>query len=127
MVMFIDINRMKRINDVFGHLNGDAAIRLTASSIKSNLRDEWIAVRFGGDEFLVIGDVKNEEGAQSFKEDVLESVSKFNHEGNWPFRLSVSCGYIISDEGEYKPLQDYIKEADDFMYETKKKMHSEKS
>ena len=127
MVMFIDINRMKRINDVFGHMNGDAAIRLTASAIKSNLKDDWIAVRFGGDEFLVIGDVKNEEGAQAFKEDVLASVDKFNHEGNWPFRLSVSAGYIISEEGDNKPLTEYIKEADDLMYTTKKKMHSEKS
>ena len=126
MVMFIDINRMKRINDIFGHMNGDAAIRMTASAIKSNLRPHWIAVRFGGDEFLVIGSVKNEEEAEAYRSDILASVERFNSEGTWPFRLSVSCGYIISEEGEHKPLADYIKEADNLMYETKKKMHSEK-
>ncbi|MCR5616218.1 MAG: diguanylate cyclase [Saccharofermentans sp.] len=126
MVMFIDINRMKRINDVFGHINGDAAIRLTASAIKTNLRDGWIAVRFGGDEFLIIGGIKNKEAAESFRSDVLASVDKFNHEGNWPFRLSVSSGFIISEEGDDKPLTEYIKDADNLMYETKKKMHSER-
>lgn len=126
MVMFIDINRMKRINDVFGHINGDAAIRLTASAIKTNLRDGWIAVRFGGDEFLIIGGIKNKDAAEEFRADVLASVDKFNHEGSWPFRLSVSSGYIISEKGEDKPLTEYIKDADNLMYETKKKMHSEK-
>lgn len=126
MVMFIDINRMKKINDVFGHMNGDAAIRLTASAIKTNLREDWIAVRFGGDEFLVIGGVKNEEAAEAYRSEVLASVDRFNAEGTWPFRLSVSCGYIISGEGEDKPLADYIKEADNLMYETKKMMHSER-
>ena len=126
MVMFIDINRMKRINDVFGHINGDAAIRLTASAIKTNLREDWIAVRFGGDEFLIIGGVKNKDAAEAFRSDVLASVDRFNHEGTWPFRLSVSSGFIISEEGDDKPLTEYIKDADNLMYETKKKMHSER-
>ena len=66
------------------------------------------------------------EEAEAYRNDILASVERFNSEGTWPFRLSVSCGYITSEEGEHKPLADYIKEADNLMYETKKKMHSEK-
>ena len=60
MVMFIDINHMKLINDSFGHISGDSAIRATASAIMANIKPDWIAVRFGGDEFLIIGGITDE-------------------------------------------------------------------
>ena len=125
MVMFIDINRMKQINDVFGHMNGDAAIRITASAIKSNLRGDWIGVRFGGDEFLVIGSVNSGEEADKFRDTINNTLDRVNKDGVWPFRLSVSSGYILSDKESKKTLTEYIKEADNLMYETKKKLHAE--
>jgi diguanylate cyclase (GGDEF)-like protein len=125
MVMFIDINLMKRINDVFGHMNGDAAIRLTASAIKSNLKHDWIGVRFGGDEFLIIGSVKSHEEADELKDAINTTIDRVNKDGVWPFRLSISSGYILSDHETKKPLSEYIKDADNLMYETKKKLHAE--
>lgn len=125
MVMFIDINLMKRINDVFGHMNGDAAIRLTASAIKSNLKNDMIGVRFGGDEFIVIGSVDTPDEAEQLKAAINLSIDKVNKDGIWPFRLSISSGYILSDKDSKKPLSEYIKDADNLMYETKKKLHAE--
>ncbi|MBR6488509.1 MAG: diguanylate cyclase [Clostridiales bacterium] len=125
MVMFIDINLMKRINDVFGHMNGDAAIRLTASAIKSNLKHDWIGVRFGGDEFLIIGSVKSHDEADELKDAINTTIERVNKDGVWPFRLSISSGYILSDHESKKPLSEYIKDADNLMYETKKKLHAE--
>lgn len=125
MVMFIDINMMKQINDVFGHMNGDAAIRLTASAIKSNLRDDWIGVRFGGDEFLIIGSVKSPGEADALKDAINGAIDRVNKDGVWPFRLSISSGYILSDHETKKALTDYIKDADNLMYETKKKLHEQ--
>jgi len=125
MVMFIDINLMKRINDIFGHMNGDAAIRITASAIKSNLKNDMIGVRFGGDEFLVIGSVNSPEEADSLKQAIHGNIDKVNRDGIWPFRLSISSGYILSDKETKKPLSEYIKDADNLMYETKKKLHAE--
>ena len=124
LVMFIDINRMKQINDEFGHINGDAAIRLTADAIKSNIKEDWVPVRFGGDEFLVIGSVKDGKEADKFRSSVLDTIENFNKERKWPFELSVSSGYIISAPEEDKTISDYIKDADKLMYETKKEMHS---
>ena len=125
MVMFIDINLMKQINDVFGHMNGDAAIRLTASAIKSNLQGDWIGVRFGGDEFLVIGSVKSKEEADALKESINNAIARVNKDGVWPFRLSISSGYILSEKESKKTLTEYIKDADNLMYETKKKLHAQ--
>ena len=125
MVMFIDINLMKQINDVFGHMNGDAAIRITASAIKSNLKNDWIGVRFGGDEFLIIGSVNSHDEADNLKNAINGAIDKVNKDGVWPFRLSISSGYILSDKETKKSLSEYIKDADNLMYETKKKLHAE--
>ena len=53
--MFIDINRMKLINDYYGHLQGDIAIKVVADVIKKCISENWLPIRFGGDEFLVVG------------------------------------------------------------------------
>lgn len=124
LVMFIDINRMKQINDIYGHINGDAAIRLTANAISSEIEDGWVPVRFGGDEFLVIGSVRGKDDADKFRASVLSKIDFYNNEGKWPFTLSVSSGYILSSSSDDKTISDYIREADKLMYETKKKMHS---
>ena len=124
LVMFIDINRMKQINDIYGHINGDAAIRLTANAISSEVEDGWVPVRFGGDEFLVIGSVRGKDDADKFRASVLSKIDFYNNEGKWPFTLSVSSGDILSSSSDDKTISEYIRDADKLMYETKKKMHS---
>ena len=56
VIMVADINRMKVINDKYGHLQGDTAIKIVASVIKSSIPKNWKAVRYGGDEYVIIGD-----------------------------------------------------------------------
>ena len=61
MVMFTDINHMKLINDSFGHISGDSCHqRPRQSAIMANIKPDWIAVRFGGDEFLIISGITDE-------------------------------------------------------------------
>jgi diguanylate cyclase (GGDEF)-like protein len=47
---------MKVINDKYGHLQGDLAICTVAKVIKQVLKKNWIVVRYGGDEFLMVGE-----------------------------------------------------------------------
>ncbi len=124
MVMFVDINFMKRINDQFGHIHGDAAIRTVADSIKANVKENWIAVRFGGDEFLVIAPDCGEEEAEDVKESIMEYLEHKNHDGTQPYQISTSCGYVITDPASGDPLQEYIREADRLMYEIKREVHA---
>ena len=84
-----------------------------------------IGVRFGGDEFIVIGNVDTPDEAEQLKAAINLSIDKVNKDGIWPFRLSISSGYILSDKDSKKPLSEYIKDADNLMYETKKKLHAE--
>ena len=122
--MFVDINYMKRINDEFGHIHGDNAIKTVAESITRNVKEDWIAVRYGGDEFLIVGPDCDEQGAKQVREKILEYLDEKNHDGSQPYRISASCGYVITDPGKQKTLQDYVQEADRMMYEIKKKVHA---
>ena len=125
MVMFVDINYMKRINDEFGHLHGDNAIMTVVSAIKANIRDDAIAVRFGGDEFLIISPVSGEREASMVRNSILGFLYDRNIEKTVPYEISVSIGYVVTDP-ESRPdagLEDYIKDADKLMYEIKKEMH----
>ncbi len=125
MVMFVDINYMKRINDEFGHLHGDNAIMTVVSAIKANIREDAIAVRFGGDEFLIISPVADEKEASAVRNSILGFLYDKNLEKSVPYEISVSIGFVVTDP-ESRPdatLEDYIREADKLMYEIKKEMH----
>ena len=127
MVMFVDINYMKSINDEFGHIHGDNAIKTVVAAINANTSKEVVAVRFGGDEFLIIAPDCSEEKAAGIKKGILDYLGKKNESGEIPYKISVSIGYVVTDP-KGRPLatlQDYIKEADKHMYDIKKEMHKE--
>ena len=125
VVMFVDINYMKRINDVFGHLHGDNAIKTVAESITNNITEDWIAVRYGGDEFLIVGPDCDVTGAKQVEEAILKFLDERNHDGSQPYQISVSTGYVVTDPMKTETLQDYVQEADRLMYEIKKKVHEQ--
>ena len=102
-----------------------SAIRTVVSAIKENIRDEAIAVRFGGDEFLIISPVSGEREASQVRNSILGFLYDRNIEKTVPYEISVSIGYVVSTPSSRPDatLQDYIKEADGKMYEIKKEMH----
>ena len=65
IIMFIDINCFKQINDTFGHEKGDEVLKIVADIINLNIRDKDFCIRYGGDEFIVV-----------FKESTIEATKK---------------------------------------------------
>ena len=125
-VMFVDINYMKHINDKFGHLQGDNAIRTVVASINANISADSIAVRFGGDEFLIIAPDCDEKKASNIRGSIRDYLDTINKEKKNPYDISASIGYVVTDPVKRPDavLQDYIREADNIMYEIKKEMHA---
>ena len=125
MVMFVDINYMKRINDEYGHIHGDNAIRTVVAAINENASKNGMAVRFGGDEFLVLAPDCSEESAERIKKGILDYLDRKNSNGDYPYKISVSIGYVVTDPigKPVATLRDYIKEADAKMYDIKKETH----
>lgn len=125
VIMVADINRMKDINDLHGHLQGDKAIRIVANVIKSTVPFGWKAVRYGGDEYVVIGRYDGAVDMDAIKNEIIEKSGRVSEDLNNPFKLSISVGYVIIDSGNDLENEEYFRMADEAMYEMKRKAHEE--
>lgn len=93
-LLMIDVDNLKELNDAFGHLIGDEALKMVAQGINSQMREVDWAARYGGDEFSVILPETPEDGAKVIAERIRAAVGeeKINL-GNHIIDLSVSLGY----------------------------------
>ncbi|MCR5203519.1 MAG: GGDEF domain-containing protein [Lachnospiraceae bacterium] len=125
VLLFADIDRMKDINDIHGHLNGDLAIKATADALKACLpSNEWHFGRYGGDEFIVVGSMESIEGdASEFQTKLIKDVEAYIERQSLSFTLSVSIGYCVIKPDDTRNITDYVKIADNSMYEQKQKAH----
>lgn len=121
MVMFMDMDGLKNINDTYGHSQGDEALIRFAEVLRKCTADEKIAVRYGGDEFLIIGPVDGAKEAEAFKRELENQLKTANEEGNAQYLLEASIGYVLTDPRSKKELDAYVEEADSLMYEVKKR------
>ena len=124
-VLFVDINSMKTINDTYGHEQGDVAIRTVAAAIEDNLQKDWVAVRYGGDEFLVIVPDCGTQKATTVRKRIEQRIEERRTGIGLEYSLTASIGYVTSDPVRRPDasLWDYVREADALMYDIKKKMH----
>ena len=124
MMMVVDINHMKMINDRYGHLQGDLAIRLVAKAIRENMPEGWYGIRDGGDEFVVIGEKVFVDDGTILKRQICNAVEGEAKTMRLPFKLTVSVGSVLMDPKENISLDEYFRMADDAMYEMKKRTHA---
>jgi len=118
IMLFVDINNMKTINDEYGHLNGDLAIKATAGSMKEALPEDWLFGRYGGDEFIAVG--RLDKDPEGYISDVKEKILSINKSLKLTFKLTASAGYHVIDPDDPMSASDYVKAADESMYEDKK-------
>ena len=110
-VAYIDINGLKRVNDLYGHEAGDRLIINTASSMLAILPEN--AYRVGGDEFVLICFDMDEKIFQSKVRDICDSIAAK--------RISVSVGVVWEESSS--ELETMLRRADDLMYAEKKKYY----
>ena len=115
-VVFCDMDDLKKINDRFGHAEGDLALRRVARILVDSVRDSDIVARYGGDEFVVLFAGLN---AKDVERDVIgrieESIRAHNL-GHRDYSLSVSIGCAIDDHVDLHHLDELILRADEAMY-----------
>ena len=123
VIMVADINRMKVINDEFGHLQGDTAIKIVANVIKSTVPGSWKAVRYGGDEYVIIGEYGVSGDIEALKNGIIDKSRRVSEDLSLPFKLSVSVGYVIIEPENKLGNEEYFRMADEAMYEMKQEAH----
>ena len=124
-MIFADINRMKLINDKYGHLQGDYALCTVAEAIKRTMPSDWIAVRFGGDEFIMVGECSSVEEADKLKDTLSVNLNLIKKERDVCFPLTASFGAVVMNPEENYSLEEYLRKADEAMYVMKQKAHAE--
>ena len=120
-VLFSDVDGLKKVNDAQGHEAGDALIKEMAACFKENLSGDMLAMRYGGDEFVVFGSYEDETEIDYLLKSIQASMDSRNESGNYTFTLSTSIGVTTYNAQEVKELSDLIEIADADMYEQKRR------
>lgn len=123
VIVSMDIDNFKCINDTYGHSAGDAALRIFSTILKQNIRKTDIYGRLSGDEFALLLRNISKEKAEEKMEDIRQQLLK-NNIGS--IRLSFSYGVYCLDKDNMLPLEDILNVADKKMYNYKNKIKKEK-
>ena len=118
-MIFLDIDRFKRINDQFGHEEGDKALRELAGLLLRTFRRSDVVARLGGDEFIVLMADTNSDGLRTVLDRVEKNVKAFNQEARFSWQLSISVGVARSDLSHPVTLEALMASADQAMYREK--------
>ncbi len=123
-IVMIDLNYLKKINDKYGHAQGNIAIQ-TLCRMVCDVFAHSPVYRIGGDEFVVIVQNRDYENVHDLLH-ALQKAIKHNAEGiNEPYlRVSAAVGYAQFDRIRDKDVKAVYERADALMYENKKKMHA---
>lgn len=114
-----DLNGLKKINDTYGHSDGDIAISAIGNILmKSCIQNETCA-RFGGDEFVMAGPLADGLDRDDFLDKLHRNINIFNKMHDYPYDISASIGIITGIPTTDISLDDFIKAADEEMYKDK--------
>lgn len=119
LLFFIDLDGLKEINDVFGHTEGDAALRRTAEALHATFRDSDVVARFGGDEFAALAIEASGQSEASIRERLTEYLSSVGRK-DVHHKYSLSLGTARFDPWNPVSIRELIAEADRAMYEQKR-------
>lgn len=123
VIYMLDINSFKQINDQYGHIEGDRAIKVVAAVLMKFCQKRHVfAARYGGDEFLVASTQRHSEKPESLMGSfhaLLEQKCKANHIA---YPLSVCIGYAVVTDPKER-VEHAISRADQCLYEEKRRYH----
>lgn len=120
LLFMIDVDRLKQINDAFGHLEGDCVLKRTAGVLEETFRDSDVVARLGGDEFAVLaieaaGHSEATIGARLFER--LKSISAEHAR----YEISLSLGVARFDPRNCASIGELMAKADQAMYRHKRR------
>lgn len=125
--MVIDMDGLKRINDRYGHAEGDIAIKNLADIIGTVFKDKAIAGRTGGDEFYVFVPECTEDTAAIFKKQFYFLLSDINNNMDKPYELSASFGTFVHEITPAYNVEELLRIADERMYAEKQQKRAHRT
>ncbi len=119
LLILIDLDGLKQINDAYGHNIGDQALIDAAQIIKQTFRSTDVTARISGDEFVVVTTDSDGNGLESIRKRMEESINGYNSRGIKPYQLSFSYGVAKFDPFAPSSIDRLLVKADELMYKNK--------
>lgn len=122
VLISLDLDGLKHINDTYGHIEGDNAIVTVSRAMSTSAVHGEICARFGGDEFTMAGIIPKGEQNQyfnTFRETFFGFLENYNQSSHKPYAVESSIGYCMEPLTETLDLDQLIRKADDLMYQNK--------
>lgn len=116
----IDINNFKYINDEYGHTYGDRIIQDVATILLTIANPNDIVSRFGGDEFVIIRDLKSKEELREFKHKIIDAVNEHNQISDNEIAIQLGIGADIYTKKADYSAERFLEIIDELMYLNKK-------
>jgi len=124
VLLIMDIDHFKRINDTYGHLQGDEILRKVSLILQNSIRTYDILGRYGGEEFMVIMPEASLEDGACLAERIRTAVEQYEFDGvlesiKGPIRCTISVGVSNYPASDIKKVRDLINKADTLLYRAK--------
>jgi two-component system, cell cycle response regulator len=120
LLIYIDLDDLKLINDSHGHLEGNRALIVTANVLRTCFRQSDILARLGGDEFCVLMTDAAEDSTEQVRKRLQTRIDFINGLSSWNFRISLSVGIADVPVILRPSLEQLLRTADTRMYEEKR-------
>jgi diguanylate cyclase (GGDEF)-like protein/PAS domain S-box-containing protein len=121
LLILLDLDGLKQINDAYGHNVGDQALIDAAEVLKQTFRSSDVTARISGDEFVALTTDPDGKGEVSISRRIRENLDKHNSKGTRPYHLSFSFGIASFDPGVPSSIDRLLVKADELMYDEKNK------
>ncbi len=119
-LIIADIDFFKKINDTYGHLIGDRVLIDVSNRLRNSIRPFETAARFGGEEFLIYCEATEAE-ADIILSRLRQAIASFQYSYNdISINVTMSFGCVVINKDDTKhPINEFIKKADNLLYEVK--------
>ena len=119
-VIFADMDGLKKVNDLYGHEEGDAYIKAMANILEHNRRHGELLARYGGDEFVIVLNGYSEDGIREYIDKIRNAIGQYNARYTRAYKLDASIGYFLEMDAEKASLELLVELADKNMYQIKR-------
>ena len=123
IIIFGDMDGLKKINDTYGHASGDIAIKAEGEILKSCFKKTDYVSRLGGDEFAILAPNLSVTQFYKIKKEIEKKCTEWNKISNEKFSISISLGFAEFSKDK-KNIKDILNEADVILYKEKQRKKS---
>lgn len=117
--IIMDLNNFKQINDTYGHVAGDEALKETVKILKGCVNQNDFIARFGGDEFFILLDNDDYKELEYTVKRIKNAVKDYNDNTTLPYKLSFCMGYDVYNINLKADADQFLKHIDFLMYKNK--------